>query len=160
MRSGALGKGRNAGARGPPSLLPSRNLSRKPISGQMHGEEAGCSPAGGEAGIRRGVAGALMFTFVIAVIAVGPSAVRVRPSLAHAASYILERSGRRSRDRRGIVQIQILSCLLLRQQKRKRRPGVFLAFGWATISRRARVLGVFCWSKRAAAFPRISLFPS
>ena len=43
----------------------------------MHGEEAGCSPAGGEAGIRRGVAGALMFTFVIAVIAVGPSAVRL-----------------------------------------------------------------------------------
>ena len=41
----------------------------------MHGEEAGSlAPAGGEAGIRRGVAGALMFTFVIAVIAVGPSA--------------------------------------------------------------------------------------
>ena len=38
------------------------------------------------------------------------------PSLAHAASFILERSGRMSRDRRGIVQIQILSCLLLWQQ--------------------------------------------
>ena len=81
-----------------------------------------------------------------------------RPSLAHAASFILERSGRISRDRRGIVQIQILSCLLSRQ--RKRRPGVFLAFGWATISGRESMLGVFCWGKRAAAFPRISLFHS
>ena len=74
----------------PPSLLPSRNLSRKPISGQMHGEEAGCSPAAGEAGIRRGVAGALMFTFVIALIAVGPSA---RPRSVSRSRRILSLNG-------------------------------------------------------------------
>ena len=74
-----------------PSLLPSRNLSRKPISGQIvrqtYSEEAA------------GMAAWRMFTFVIAVIAVEPSfasaavaAARARGILEwvrHCPNYIL-----------------------------------------------------------------------
>ena len=78
-------------ARGRPTGLPSRNLSRKPISGQIvrqtYSEEAA------------GMAAWRMFTFVIAVIAVEPSfasaaaaAARARGILEwvrHCPNYIL-----------------------------------------------------------------------